>query len=234
MVLKEKYVSVDDLSIEFEIQTRSIFGRKESSSVIALQDVSIQLSQGEVVALLGKNGAGKSTLLRAICGQIRPASGKIVTNGRVIILSGADPGFTPNLSGKRNIIELAKAYGIEDKEIQVFYEEVVDFANIGDAIHRDVRGYSTGMKGKLGFGFITGLQPEILLIDETLGVGDMEFRAKAQVRLKEFVRRSGSVIISTHSVGLAREICNRGLVLETGKVAYDGNISEAIEAYREG
>ena len=234
MVLKENYVSVDNLAIEFIIQTRNIFGNKESNNVIALQDVSIQLSPGEVVALLGKNGAGKSTLLRAICGQIRPARGKIVTNGRVIILSGADPGFTPNLSGRRNIIELAKAYGIEDEEIQVFYEEVVDFANIGDAIYRDVRGYSTGMKGKLGFGFITGLKPEILLIDETLGVGDMEFRAKAQVRLKEFVRRSGSVIISTHSVGLAREICNRGLVLEMGKVAFDGDISEAIETYREG
>ena len=102
---------------------------------------------------------------------------------------------------------------------------------MGEAYDRRFGGYSTGMRGKLGFGFITALEPSILLIDETLGVGDVEFRKKAQLRLKKFIKNSGTVIISTHSLGLAKELCNRGILLDKGKLVVDGDISEVIKKY---
>ncbi len=113
-----------------------------------------------------------------------------------------------------------------------FCEEIIEFADLGDAIERNVRGYSTGMRGKLGFGFITSLKPDILLIDETLGVGDAEFRKKAMSRLRLFVSNSGSVIISTHSLGLAKELCNRGMLLDSGSLIKYGSSEDALLEYR--
>jgi ABC-type polysaccharide/polyol phosphate transport system ATPase subunit len=127
---------------------------------------------------------------------------------------------------------MSSAYGVKDEDLSAFMESVIDFASIGDAIFRPFKGYSSGMKGKLGFGFITALKPDVLLIDETLGVGDIEFRERAKERVREFIQRSGCVIISTHSLGLARELCNRGLVLESANLVSDENIEEAMLAYR--
>ena len=108
---------------------------------------------------------------------------------------------------------------------------VDDFADLKEDFDRNVGGYSTGMRGKLGFGIITALVPDILLIDETLGVGDREFRAKAEIRLREFIDRSGTVLISTHSLGLAKELCTRGVVLDGGKIRFDGSIEDALSDY---
>ena len=143
-----------------------------------------------------------------------------------------NPGFANEATGRQNVRELATAYGIPDEEHEEFVKSVIDFAEIGDAIDRRVKGYSGGMKGKLGFGFITSLNPDILLIDETLSVGDQDFRVKAQEQLRGFVGKSGSVIMSTHSLGLAREMCNRGLVLNEGSLIADSDIEAAMLAYR--
>ena len=124
-------------------------------------------------------------------------------------------------------------FAYENLEMDVFCESIIDFASLGDAIDRNYRGYSTGMKGKLGFGFMTALDPDLLLIDETLGVGDAEFREKAQRRLENFVERSGTVIISTHSLGFAREVCDSGVVLDEGKLIVHGTIAESLDCYRE-
>ena len=232
MVLGNPSIEVSDLSVEYTEFDRTLmnpFGRKRT--VVGLNGVSFSISNGDVVALIGRNGAGKSTLLRSIAGLLRPNKGSIRTCGRVILLSGADPGFSYDMTGSQNLIELSKAYGVDDEDITEFCDEICDFADIGDAIERNVRGYSTGMRGKLGFGFITSLRPDILLIDETLGVGDAEFRKKAMARLKQFVTNSGSVIISTHSLGLAKELCNKGLLLDYGRLVEYGSSSEALSAY---
>ena len=183
------------------------------------------------MALLGRNGAGKSTLLNTLAGLLRPSSGKIVSRGRVIVLSGANPGLIPDLSGRQNVEELASAYGVEEDQVSAFVKSVEEFANLEEAFDRRVGGYSTGMKGKVGFGFLTALNPDILLIDETLGVGDLEFRAKAQLRLREFIERARTVVISTHSLGMAKELCTRGIVLERGKVFFDGSAEDSIKEY---
>ena len=227
-------ISVEQLSISYLEHSRSISRPWGISRLIhAIRNVSLNIERGENVALIGRNGAGKSTLLKAISGLIRPSSGKISTNGRVVLLSGTDPGFIPSMSGRENLTELALAYGINEERMHEFSSTVQEFAEIGEAIDRNVGGYSTGMKGKLGFGFITSLNPEILLIDETLGVGDRVFRQKAQLRLRDFIKRSGTVIISTHSLGMAKEICNKGILLEGGELELFGGIEETITRYVE-
>ena len=225
-------IEISDFSVNYHIFKRS---RKkplgEFENFHALKNLEISINNGEIVALLGRNGAGKSTMLRCIAGLLRPANGKIITRGRVILLAGADPGFIPQLTGRQNVSELALAYGISKNELQPFIKSIEDFADIGEAFDRNFSGYSSGMRGKIGFGFITALKPDILLMDETLGVGDREFRKKAAKRLKEFIARSGTVIISTHSLGLAKEICSRGIVLDKGEIVKDSNAEEAISHY---
>ena len=229
---KSTVIEISEFSVDYHMFKRS---RKkplgEFEEYNALKALDININDGEIVALLGRNGAGKSTLLRSIAGLLRPSKGKIVTNGRVILLAGADPGFITQLTGRQNVIELALAYGISENELPDFIKSIEEFADIGEAFERKLSGYSTGMRGKVGFGFITALKPDILLMDETLGVGDREFRKKASKRLNEFIKRSGTVIISTHSIGLARDICTRGIVLDKGGIVIDSNAEEAISHY---
>ena len=232
MVLNNEILKIENLFVEYEIFSRTAktpWGK--ISHFEALKGIEMNVQSGEIIAILGKNGSGKSTLIRAIAGLLKPSNGKIMTRGRVITLAGVDPGFLPLLTGRQNVRELAKAYGIKDGDIDAFSESVEEFADIGEAYDRNFGTYSTGMRGKVGFGFITTLKPEILLIDETLGVGDIEFREKASVRMKEFIREAGTVMISTHSLGMAKELCNRGIVVDDGKIVFDGDIEEAIGNY---
>lgn len=233
MVVDKSRVEVANLSVHYSDFSRSI--RKpwgERINYCGLSDINFDIHDGDIVGLIGRNGSGKSTLLKAISGLIKPSGGEIITRGRVILLAGTDPGFDPSISGIRNVKLMSSAYGVKDEDLSSFMESVIDFASIGDAIFRPFKGYSSGMKGKLGFGFITALKPDVLLIDETLGVGDLEFRERAKKRVREFIQRSGCVIISTHSLGLARELCNRGLVLEKANLVSDEEIEEAMLAYR--
>ena len=232
MVLSD-ILDIDDLQVDYLEFSRTKFNPfGKINKIKAISGVSFSIKRGDIVALIGKNGAGKSTLLKAVAGMIRPSKGVITAQGRAILLSGSDPGFFPDSTGRQNVCELAEAYGISKERISDFSESIFRFASLGDAIERNVRGYSTGMRGKLGFGFMTALEPDLLLIDETLGVGDTEFRKKAQERLRTFIQKSGSVIMSTHSLGLAREICNRGILLDQGKLVFDGGIEDALSKYR--
>lgn len=234
MVLKRCVMKIQNIEIkyiDFKRTLRNPFGKKITFT--AIKSINTEIIEGEIVALLGRNGAGKSTLLRAMGGLIRPSKGIIEVEGRVILLAGADPGFDSKITGNENIRQLGLAYGIKNEEIDDFCKSIIEFSELGEAIFRNFGGYSSGMKGKLGFGFITALKPDILLIDETLGVGDREFRIRAQTRLREFISNSGTVIISTHSLGLAKDICTKGIVLDNGKKIYEGGISDAIKSYVE-
>jgi len=233
LVIEGNSIEVSDLGVrylEFERTLLNPIGK--SKNIVGLNGIEFSIRCGEVVALIGRNGSGKSTLLKSIAGLLRPSEGKVKTKGRVILLAGADPGFFPDSTGRQNVAELSRAYGISELERDEFCNSIFNFAGLGDAIDRNVRGYSTGMRGKLGFGFITALRPDILLIDETLGVGDAEFRVKAMSRLRSFVSGSGSVIISTHSLGLAKELCDRGILLDSGNLVKIGTIEDALEEYK--
>lgn len=233
MVL-DQLLQIRELNVtynEFSNQRFNLLGSQKD--ITALEDINLRVQRGENIAILGRNGAGKSTLLKCIAGFLRPSKGEIITKGRIMLLAGTNPGFQRDITGRENIRLLAPLYGVDEGTIDNFVEDIEEFTQLGEALDRSYKGYSSGMKGKIGFGFMTGLSPDVLLIDETLGVGDLEFRAKAQLRLKDFINRSGSVLMSTHSLGLAAEMCTRGVLLDLGRTKFEGEISECIEKYRQ-
>ena len=227
-------ISIQGLSLEyleFKRSLKSPFGKR--MPIRGLNKIDFDIPMGQNTALIGKNGAGKSTLIKTIGGHLKPVKGNISTKGKVITLAGVNPGFQFNRSSFWNVKKLGRAYGVREEEIESFSAEIEKFADIGEAYYRQFSGLSTGMRGKVGFGFITALNPDILLIDETLGVGDIEFRKKAAERLNDFINRSGTVLISTHSLGLAKSMCSHGILLEDGGLKMYGEISVVIEKYSE-
>ncbi len=194
----------------------------------AIKSISLDIEKGETVAVLGHNGAGKTTLLNFIAGKISPSSGSAEIIGKVIHLAGVNPGFDPNISSRDNVLWLSKIYGVDPVKT---LREVEDFADLGGSFDRPVKELSGGMKGRVGFGFATSLNPNILLIDEVLGVGDPSFKAKATDRLKMMIDASGIVVISTHSVGLVKELATRTIVLNEGVLVHDGDVQEGLAMY---
>jgi len=221
-------ISLSNASVIYDgLQFRGIFKPPSRLKFEALNKINLTFNQGEIIAIMGHNGAGKSTLLKLMAGKIRPSSGKIETSGKIIHLAGVNPGFDKFLSARQNIKWLSGAYGIKNDISQ----DIENFADIGEAYDRPISSLSGGMQGRVGFGFATALKPNILLIDEVLGVGDPSFKNKAMLRLKEMMLHSGIVVMSTHSVGLVKEIATRCVVLERGKIIYDGEIIKGLEIY---
>ena len=233
MVLNEDIViSIKNLSLEYSIFQRSgIFSRAKKKTVMALQSINLEIRKGENIAILGANGAGKSTLLGVIGGMLRPSSGEVITKGRVFTLKGANPGLVNTLTPRENIRILSEVYGVSKENRNDFEREVEDFCELGDAFDRKQSTLSSGMAGRVGFGFTTSLNPEILLMDETLGVGDENFRKKATQKAVDFMERGETIILSTHSLNLAKNMCNKGIVLIKGKMEFCGNSEDAVQYY---
>ena len=233
MVVEEStVVSVEDLYVNYgEMFRERAFSIGKVREIRGLGGVSFDVKNGERIAIIGRNGAGKSTLLKCLAGFLRPSKGNISTSGRVIYLAGVDPGFDSELTGRGNVEQLALAYGIPVTESHDFTDSVKDFTELDEAFERKYGGYSSGMKSKLGFGFISGLRSDLLLIDETFGAGDREFRKKSRSRMNEMVDNIPTVIMCSHGMGLVSSICDRGIVLDLGKVVFDGPVNEAIEYY---
>ena len=222
-------ISVDSLSVEYNVYVRKKLKFGKVKPILALDNISFDIMKGECVAILGKNGAGKSTLLDTIAGRLRPKIGSVNTEGKVYTLSGANPGLIPILSGRENVRMLAEVYGIEKEKISDFESEVEQFCELGEAFDRPYNTLSSGMAGRIYFGFTTSLIPEILLMDETLGVGDEEFRKKAgRKKAEKFMQRGETILLSTHSLGLA-SMCKRGIVLDQGILEFDGEIGKAYK-----
>ncbi len=198
----------------------------------AINDVSFSINKGESVALFGKNGAGKSTLLKMITGVLYPTSGEIVINGRVSALLELTAGFDPDFTGRENIYFRGQLLGISEKEIKALEQTIIDFADIGEYIDQPVRSYSSGMKARLGFAINVNIDPEILIVDEALSVGDKAFRRKCNLKIKE-VLSTGKVtfLFVTHSTHVAKNFCDRGIVMKLGNMLFDGDIKEAAEFY---
>ena len=198
----------------------------------AINDVSFVVKKGESVALFGKNGAGKSTILKMITGVTFPTSGEITVNGRVSALLELTAGFDGEFTGRENIYLKCNLMGINDEEIKLLEDEIIDFAELGEYIDQPVRTYSSGMKARLGFAINANVEPEILIVDEALSVGDKAFRVKCHNKVKEIMRdKEVTFLFVTHSVGTAKAFCDRGIVLEKGKIIFDGEIDKAIEFY---
>ena len=233
MVMNNSSISVKNLHIEYHEYVRGKFFSLGKTLIHnPLKGISIEINHGERLAVIGRNGSGKSTLLRTMAGLLKPSDGEITTNGRVILLAGVDPGFSNDLTGAQNVKELASVYGVPKEEIESFTRKVKDFTELGDNFERKYGNYSTGMKGKLGFGFISDIKPDILLIDEVFGAGDREFKAKARVRMEELLADAATVVMCTHSLAMAKDICNNCIIIEEGHIVFDGDIDDGITYYK--
>ena len=198
----------------------------------AVNNVSFNIKKGECVALFGKNGAGKSTILKLITGVTFPTKGNIEVNGRVSALLELTSGFDPEFTGRENIYLKGQILGIKDKEIRKLEPEIIKFAELDDYIDQPVRTYSSGMKARLGFSINANINPEILIIDETLSVGDEDFRRKCVAKINDITsKKDVTLLFVTHATAVAKDFCQRGIVMKKGKAIYDGPIDDAIEQY---
>ena len=201
-------------------------------SVDANNDLSFEIRKGEAVAFVGRNGAGKSTALKMVTGVSHPTSGTVEVNGRVSALLELQAGFDQQLTGRENIALRGQIIGLSKAKIAEIEPEVIEFAELGLYIDQPLRTYSSGMKARLGFAFAVAIDPEILVVDETLSVGDKAFQKKCIQRIREIMmNESVTVLFVTHSSTTAKEFCSRGIVLHEGTKVFDGSIEEATEYY---
>jgi ABC-type polysaccharide/polyol phosphate transport system ATPase subunit len=201
-------------------------------AAFSLRDVDLRVQPGEAVALLGRNGSGKSTILRLVAGIYQPSAGTITTAGRITAVIELGAGFHPELTGAENISLYGAVLGLTRRELAQRYDEIVKFADIGDALDTPLKYYSSGMEARLAFSVAVCLQPAILLLDEVLAVGDREFRARCLERLRAFHARGGTLMLVSHELDQVRELCTRGVWLRDGAVALDADIDTALAAYR--
>lgn len=234
-------VVVDDLHVTYRIfedrkpTLRNLvaggFRPRSYTSVHAVRGVSFTVERGETVGIIGRNGSGKSTLLRAVAGLLSPTSGAVYANAQPVLLA-VGAALRRDLSGRRNIYLGGSALGIPLATLEDKVDEIIDFAGVRDAIDRPMKTYSSGMGARLQFAIASAIDPEILLIDEALAVGDADFKQRSAARLREMHDTAGTVFIVSHGRGL-EELCSRVLWLDEGQVIADGSPSEVIEAYRE-
>jgi len=199
----------------------------------ALRHITFRIAHGESIGILGPNGAGKSTLLLALAGILAPDEGSIRVTGRVSSLLTLGAGFEMEISGRENIALIGAFMGIRHRVIRDLTASIIEFADIGPFIDAPVRTYSSGMRARLGFSIATAIAPDILLLDEVLGTGDEEFRARSQQRIRDLVTRARAIVLVTHDLNSVSEYCNRALLMEKGQVLHEGPPEETVEFYRD-
>ncbi|MDA8204382.1 MAG: ABC transporter ATP-binding protein [Chloroflexi bacterium] len=199
----------------------------------ALRHISFRIAHGESIGVLGPNGAGKSTLLLALAGILAPDEGSVRIHGRVSSLLTLGAGFEMEVSGRENIALLGAFMGIRHRVMQELTPSIIEFADIGPFIDAPVRTYSSGMRARLGFSIATAIAPDILLLDEVLGTGDEEFRARSQARIHDLVERARAIVLVTHDLNSVAEYCSRSLLMEKGRVLFEGPTPETVEFYKD-
>lgn len=197
----------------------------------ALRDVSFQVKKGETLGIIGRNGSGKSTLLQLICSTLSPTSGDVVTKGRISALLELGSGFNPEYTGRENIYLNGQILGLSQNEIESRYDKIIEFADIGEFIDQPVKTYSSGMVVRLAFAVAINVEPEILIVDEALAVGDMNFQAKCMTALSRIQERGATVLFVSHDIGSVKSLCSRAVYLEGGSVRAIGSSPEVAAMY---
>lgn len=238
---KEKYViEISDLTKEYKMYHRKkdrlvelIFPFIIKHSVFkAVDDFSLKVKEGEIVGILGKNGAGKSTLLKMITGVVTPTRGEIKINGKISSLLELGTAFNPELTGYENIYENGQIMGLTNKQIQEREHDIIEFADIGEHLYQPVKTYSSGMFSRLAFACAMNVNPDILIVDEVLSVGDMAFQEKSITKMKEIREQGTTILFVSHSLSAVRNFCDRALWMKDGKIVMDGKTDEVTEAYK--
>jgi len=237
-------VTVENLSVTYRTtiekrptlkRTLIRLGRRERvvREIRAVRDMSFQVPHGTVLGVVGVNGAGKSTLMRSVAGILPPTQGRIVVHGRVSTLLALGVGFKNDLSGRDNVVLGGLAAGLTREQLAAKYEEIAEFAELGDFMDAPMRTYSAGMYGRLAFSVAVNMEPDILLIDEALSVGDARFKRKSFEKMRELCSQARTILIVSHALQSIRELCNEVIWMHNGKLALRGEPAEVVEAYRQ-
>ena len=223
-------MKLENVTLEYPVARRY---RKENVKPSGIRNVSFELKEGDVLGIIGRNGSGKSTLLKMMAGVFPPNDGVISSRGAVSLLAGVGVGFNKELTGRENAYLYGALMGRSRKQIDELIDEIQSFAELTHHFDRPFRTFSSGMRARLGISVATAFRPDLLLIDEVLGVGDVSFREKSQKRVKELIETSGSVIIVSHSLGMLKEMCTRMILIEDGEVIMDDEPGAVITKYAE-
>ncbi len=197
----------------------------------ALKDISFKVEQGDRVGILGLNGAGKSTLLKIISGVFKPTEGKVTVDGKIVPLLELGAGFDRQYTGGENIFLYGTVLGYSREFLKEKYNEIVEFSGLGDFIDVPIKNYSSGMRARLGFSIATIVDPEILILDEVLSVGDRKFKKKSLKKIKSMMASNVTVLFVSHNTDQIREICNKAILLEHGKLIANGEVNEVCDYY---
>jgi ABC-2 type transport system ATP-binding protein len=197
-----------------------------------LREVSLEVGRGEVMGVIGQNGAGKSTLLKVIARVLRPTLGRVQVRGRVVPLLELGAGFHPELTGRENIVLNGAMFGFTRGDMETKVERIIEFAEIRSFIDAPMRTYSSGMWARLGFAVATDVNPDILILDEVLSVGDEAFQRKCLDRIEEFREKGATILLVSHNTGLVEQKCQRAIWLEHGQLRLLGDSKTVGEAYR--
>lgn len=240
--MNEYIVDIKNVSMCFKMTTEKITTFKEYIIKLmkkqifykefwALNDVNLQIKKGEVFGILGLNGAGKSTLLKIIAGVLKPTNGEVKVLGTMAPLLELGAGFDPELSARENIFLNGAILGYSKKQIKDKFGEIIDFSELSDFIDTPIKNFSSGMYARLGFSIATTVNPDILIVDEILSVGDFKFQEKCEKRIKNMINGGTTVILVSHSINQVLTLCDRGVILEKGRVIASGDIDKISEVY---
>jgi ABC-2 type transport system ATP-binding protein/lipopolysaccharide transport system ATP-binding protein len=240
----EKVIVLDNVTVRYrapEIPIRTfkeyiihlVQGKVRYKEFLALNEINLQINRGEILGIIGRNGAGKSTLLKVISRVLAPTEGRLWIKGRVSPLLGLGAGFHPELTGRENIFLNGTLLGHSHSDIEKHLEDIIEFSELGNFVNAPLRSYSSGMVTRLGFAVATTWEPEILLLDEVLAVGDEAFRRKCQDRMESFRNNSGTtILIVSHQMNTIRGICDRVVWIDNGSIRSIGTVNDVINAYR--
>lgn len=224
---KEKIDSLKDYII------KSIKGQVSYNEFWALKDINFTLQKGDRLGILGLNGAGKSTLLKVIVGVFKPTEGKVTKYGKIAPLLELGAGFDSQYTGRENIFLYGAVLGLDRKFLESKYDEIVRFAELEDFIDVPVKNYSSGMRARLGFAIATIVEPEILILDEVLSVGDAKFRKKSEKKVMSMFDKGVTVLFVSHSIEQVKRLCNKAILLEKGRIIALGDIDKVAKIYEE-
>lgn len=205
---------------------------KKHTTFKAMDNLNLEIKKGEMLGILGKNGAGKSTLLKMITGVVVPTSGTIEVNGKISSLLELGAAFNPDLTGYENIYQHGQVMGLSDEEIKAKEQEIIDFADIGEHLSQPVKTYSSGMFARLAFACAINVDPDILIVDEVLSVGDMAFQLKCFKKFEQFKEKGKTIIFVTHNINDVLTNCNRAIILENGRKTFDGSVKDGVNRYK--
>jgi ABC-type polysaccharide/polyol phosphate transport system ATPase subunit len=215
------------------IEALAPFIKKYHTDFYSLKDFNLTVSKGEIVGIIGKNGSGKSTLMKLIAGVTQPTTGSIHVKGNIVPLLELGSGFHPDFTGYENIYFYTAVLGYSKQVIRRKINEIIDFADIGEFIDQPIKNYSSGMKSRLAFAVSVNIDPDILILDEVLSVGDAAFKAKSYAKIKEFFDNGKTILFVSHSMDAIRKLCNRAILIDKGQLIIDGDPETVVEKYME-